>query len=258
MKKVTVFLGAATKMHTHAAVGRFLDELRSRGDVECETLVLSDFRLGTCRGCQLCFAKGEENCPLKDDRDLLIGKMMSSDGVVFATPNYSFQVSAIMKIFLDRLGFIFHRPCFFGKTFTSITAQGIYGGRKIERYLNFLGGGLGFNTVKGSYFTAFRPMTEKARRKMNEVVAKNSRRFHDRLLKPAYPPPTFLKLMGFRMARTSMRLELDEGARDFQYYRDKGWFESDYYYPTRLNPAKKAAGRLFEAIQARMSKKRES
>ena len=93
---------------------------------------------------------------------------------------------------------------------------------------------------------------------MNEVVAKNSRRFHDRLLKPAYPPPTFLKLMGFRMARTSMRLELDERARDFRYYRDKGWFDSDYYYPARLSPAKKAAGRLFDAIQAGTSRKRKS
>jgi len=33
--------------------------------------------------------------PLKDDRDVLIEKMMTSDAVVFASPNYSFQVSAI-------------------------------------------------------------------------------------------------------------------------------------------------------------------
>src|SRR5512135_1542119 len=160
MKKVTVFVGTATRMHTFSAVRKLVDDLLSFGDVECEIVVLSKYRLGTCRGCQLCFAKGEEHCPMKDDRDVLIEKMMASDGVVFATPNYSFQVSALTKIFLDRLGFVFHRPRFFGRTFTSITAQGIYGGRKIERYLNFLGNGLGFNTVKGAYFTAFRPMTE--------------------------------------------------------------------------------------------------
>ncbi len=34
--------------------------------------------------------------------------------------------------FLDRLGFVFHRPRFFGKAFTSIVAQGIYGGGKIS------------------------------------------------------------------------------------------------------------------------------
>jgi multimeric flavodoxin WrbA len=91
---------------------------------------------------------------LKDDRDVLIEKVMASDGVVFASPNYSFQVSAIMKTFLDRLGFAFHRPRFFGKTFTSIVAQGIYGGNKIVDYLDFVGFGLGFNTVKGSAYDA--------------------------------------------------------------------------------------------------------
>jgi multimeric flavodoxin WrbA len=53
--------------------------------------------------------------------------------------------SAIMKTFLDRLGFVFHRPRFHGKAFTGIVVQGIYGGAKIEKYLASAGGGLGFN-----------------------------------------------------------------------------------------------------------------
>ena len=95
-----------------------------------------------------------------------------------------------MKIFLDRLGFVFHRPRFFGKTFTSIVAQGIYGGDKIVRYLDFVGNGLGFNTVKGSCFTALEPMKEKEKQKIDRALAKQSRRFHERLMKPAYPAPT--------------------------------------------------------------------
>jgi multimeric flavodoxin WrbA len=68
--------------------------------------------------------KGEEFCPLKDDRDVMIEKMTASDGVVFATPNYSFQVSALMKIFLDRLGFVFHRPRFFDSIATRKAKKG--------------------------------------------------------------------------------------------------------------------------------------
>ncbi len=163
MKKVTAFVGSAHKRMTHSAVRQFLDDLQSLGDVESEIVTLSDYRLGTCRGCRLCFDSGEESCPLKDDRDVLIEKMMTSDGVIFASPNYSFHVSALIKIFLDRLGFAFHRPCFFGKTFTSIVTQGIYRGGEIVKYLDFVGSGLGFNTVKGTCFTAFDPMTEKQR-----------------------------------------------------------------------------------------------
>jgi multimeric flavodoxin WrbA len=258
MKKVTAFVGSARKKSTYDAVHQFLDNLQSLGDVECETVVLSDHRLGTCRGCQLCFEKGEEFCPLKDDRDMLVEKLMASDGVVFASPNYSFQVSSMMKIFLDRLGFVFHRPRFFGKTFTNIVAQGIYGGGKIVRYLDFVGNGLGFNTVKGSCFTALQPMTAKEKKKIDTALARLSRRFYKGLVKPGYPMPTFLKLMVFRMGRTSIRLELDEGRRDYRYYRDKGWFESDYYYPIRLGPLKKLAGGLFDSIAARMAGNRRS
>ena len=258
MKRVTTFVGSARKKGTYNAVCQFLKDLQLLGEVEFEIIPLSDYRLGTCRGCQLCFDKGEEFCPLKDDRDMLIDKIMASDGVVFASPNYSFQVSAIMKIFLDRLGFVFHRPRFFGKTFTSIIAQGIYGGGKIVRYLDFVGNGLGFNTVKGSCVTALQPMTEKEKEKIDKVLARQSRRFYERLVNPTYPVPTLFRLMAFRMARTSIRLELDENSRDYAYYKEKGWFESDYYYPTRLGALKKAAGSLFDSIQTKRTRSRHS
>lgn len=258
MKKVIAFVGSARKKHTYEAVRRFLDCLQSLGEVESEIVVLSDYQLGTCRGCQLCFAKGEEFCPLKDDRDLLIGKIMAADGVVFATPNYEFQVSAYMKIFLDRLGFAFHRPRFFGKAFTSLVAQGFLGGGRIVKYLDLVGRCLGFNTVRGGCVTALQPMTEKERRVMDRTLTKQSRRFHKRLMNAAYPAPPFFMLAGFRMGRTHARLGLDETSRDYGYYQDKGWFTSDYFYPTRLGVLKKAAGVLFDSIAARMAKNRHS
>ena len=258
MKRVTAFVGSSRKKHTYDAVHQFLEDLQQLGDVECETVVLSGYRLETCRGCQVCFAKGEEFCPLKDDRDALIEKIMTSDGVVFASPNYSFHVSAMMKIFLDGLGFVFHRPRFFGKTFTSIVAQGIYGGDKIVKYFDFVGNALGFNTIEGSCFTAFDPMTEKERQKRDNVLARQSKRFYGSLLKSDYPAPTLLKLMAFRMGRTSIRLELDDNSRDYRHYKDKGWFESAYFYPVRLGPLKRLAGGLFDSTQARRTRNRKS
>jgi multimeric flavodoxin WrbA len=257
MKRVTAFVGSARKRHTHEAVVQFLRNLQAHGDVEYEIVALADYRLETCRGCQACFAKGEEHCPLHDDRDLLIGKIEASDGVVFASPNYSFQVSGLMKTFLDRLGFVFHRPRFFGKTFTSIVAQGIYGGGKIVKYLDFVGNGLGFNVAKGSCIRTLEPMTEKAQQKTNRTLARQSMRFHETLAKPAFPVPPLLKLMAFRMSRTSMKLMLDGRSRDHGHYSDKGWFESDYYYPTRLGGLKKVAGDLFDSLARSMAGKGE-
>jgi hypothetical protein len=71
-----------------------------------------------------------------------------------------------------------------------------------------------------------------------------------------FPAPSILKLWGFRMGRTNVRLELPETDCDYRYFTDKGWFESDYYYPVRLNPLMKATGRFFDAAQARKTRKR--
>lgn len=246
--KVTAFIGCATKKHTYKASEKFLQNLKSFGDIDYEIVRLSDYNLGTCKGCRLCLDKGEEFCQFKDDRDILIEKIVNSDGVLFASPNYSFQVSAMMKIFLDRLAFIFHRPRFFGKTFTSLVTEGISRGEKIVKYFNFIGKGFGFNVVKGCCIKTFEPLTEEGQRKIDRIIEAQSRKFYAQLVKKEYPAPSLFWLMTFRMARTSMKKMLDENWRDFTYYREKGWFESDYFYPVKLNPLKKLAGKIFDRL----------
>ena len=256
MKKVIAFIGSARKKHTHAGVGQFFDHLQSLAEVDCEPIVLSDYRIETCRGCRVCFDQGEELCPLKDDRDILLQKMHASDGVVFASPVYSFQVTAIMKIFLDRLGFVFHRPCFFGKTCSSIAVEAIHGGGDVVKYLDFCGYAMGFNKVSGSRINSLEPITEKQKGKTDTILAGHARRFQERLARPAFPKPTLLSLMAFRMSRTSMRMMLNQEARDYRYFEERGWFEAPYYYPAELTVAQKAAGRLFDAIAAGMVRRR--
>ncbi|HSB18517.1 MAG TPA: flavodoxin family protein [Anaeromyxobacteraceae bacterium] len=265
MKSVTAFIGSGRRNGvTYRATRQLLDNLQSFGDVRSEIVFLSDCNLGLCQGCKACILRGEEFCPLHDDRDALIDRMTRSDGVVFASPVYSFQVSALMKAFLDRLGFALHRPRFHGKTFTSVVVEGLYGGSAVVKYLDFVGGALGFNVVKGSSIvcrknpnTASEPMMEEERRMMDQALARHGRRFHERLSSPAFPAPSMLQLWGFRTARTSIRLELGDGYRDHVYYRDHGWFDSDYYYPTQLGPLKRAAGAAFDRMAARSSRPRE-
>lgn len=246
--KVTAFVGSGRKRHSYIASEKFLQNLQSLGDIEYEIVRLNEYNIGTCKGCRVCFDKGEEFCPFKDDRDILIEKMKNSDGVIFSSPNYAFQVSALMKIFIDRLGFCFHRPCFFGKTFTSIVVQGIGKGDDIVKYLNFIGKCIGFNTFKGCCIKTLEPMTEKSQNKFDRIIARQSKKFYDKLIKARYPSPSLMFLMVFRMGRTSMRKMLDESWRDYTYYRDKGWFESDYFYPVKLGPFKKLAGRVFDKL----------
>ena len=45
------------------------------------------------------------------------------------------------------------------------------------KYLDYVGNGLGFNTVKGSCVTALEPMTEKEQQKIDRALARLSKRF---------------------------------------------------------------------------------
>jgi hypothetical protein len=134
----------------------------------------------------------------------------------------------------------------------------------VAKYLDFVGGALGFNVMEGGRITcrknpdtANEPMLAAERRKMDDVLARHARRFHELLMRPGSPEPTMLQLFGFRMARTSIRMEQAADRPDPTSYREHGWFDADYYYPTKLGPVKRAAGAAFDRIAARSSKARE-
>lgn len=247
MKRVTAFIGSARRKATYQAVQEFERNLKELGSIDFEYVFLCEYNLDFCRGCKLCFDKGEEYCPLKDDRDALLEKMERSDGVVFATPNYAFQISARMKCFIDRLAYIIHRPRFFGKTFTAVVTQGVFGGKDIRKYLEFTGENFGFNVIKGSCLTTLEPMTENQKKKLVKEMKCASQRFYKALAGNPAPAPSFLRLLLFRLTRTCLK-NFEPGFRDYFYYRDNGWFESDYYNNTSIGPVKKMAGRLFDLM----------
>jgi NAD(P)H-dependent FMN reductase len=256
MKKVTAFVGSATKKHTLDAVQRFLRHLKAMGEVQVEIVVLGDQHLEICRGCKLCFEQGEQACPLNDDRDALLERLLASDGVVFASPSYMFQVSGLMKTLIDRFAFVGHRPRFFGKAFTNIVVQGLPMDAKIGKYLNLVGSCFGFTPVRGSRITTREPMMPQDEQKMERILAKHAERFMKALAASVLPSPKLTLLMGFRIGRTTMRAELDSRNCDYRYYQDHGWFDADYYYPVRLNPLKKAVGWTFDAIARGMTRRR--
>ena len=112
--------------------------------------------------------------------------------------------------------------------------------RRLYLMIPFFGFYIEFGNRKGGYVGH--------RKKIERALARQARRFHAGLEKPRYPAPSLFMLVAFRMGRTSMRQMLDDSSRDYQYYAEKGWFESDYYYPTHLGPLKRIVGSLVDAM----------
>lgn len=253
MKKVTAFIGTASKMATWQAVQEFERNLKQYGEIEFEYVFLNEYNLEFCQGCKLCFDKGEEFCPLKDDRDILLEKIEHSDGVIFATPSYAYQVSARMKNLLDRIAFIFHRPRYFGRTFTAILTQGVPVGKNILKYLESSGENLGFHVTKGCCLWTLAPMSENQLKKFKQKIREASGRFYKGLVRTTSPAPSLFRLMLFRTGRSGIQ-SAKVKYFDHDYYEKKGWFESDYYYETTLGPMKKLFGHLFDFLGRQVAK----
>ena len=88
---------------------------RAGETLDFETVDLGHMNIQMCRGCRICFDRGEDHCPLKDDLLAVKKKMKEADSVIIASPVYVDDVSGITKNWIDRLAHVCHRPEFFGK-----------------------------------------------------------------------------------------------------------------------------------------------
>jgi multimeric flavodoxin WrbA len=85
--------------NTTWAVDAALAELERRG-VHAEKLMLCDYRIGPCQGHEDCAALPA--CAQDDDAAAVLERVYRADGLILATPVYYEDVSAQMKIFIDR------------------------------------------------------------------------------------------------------------------------------------------------------------
>ena len=75
------------------------ERLREHG-VDLETFSLADMNIRTCTGCYVCCKKGA--CVFDDDYQIIYAAMLAADGIIWMAPNYTFNVPAEMKAFIDR------------------------------------------------------------------------------------------------------------------------------------------------------------
>ena len=60
---------------------------------DIETIHLVDFSILFCKHCEQCH-KNILQCPLPDEVNVIIEKMLKADGIILASPNYINQVTA--------------------------------------------------------------------------------------------------------------------------------------------------------------------
>ncbi len=117
--------------------GRLLEEVlkgaRHAGAAN-ETIVLRPNTVLPCLGCDKCHVTGR--CVQKDEFESIKGKILAADGLILASPNYIFNVSAQLKAFMDRCCGVLHCLSFEGKYGASIVTSGGGDEKPITGYMN--------------------------------------------------------------------------------------------------------------------------
>lgn len=121
------------KGNTGRLLGEVLKGAESQG-ARCEIIALRGDSVKPCLGCDQCHKKGR--CPQDDEFESIKEKMLAADGIILATPNYIFHVSAQLKVFIDRCSSLIHCMALDGKYGASVVTSGGGDEGPIVQYLH--------------------------------------------------------------------------------------------------------------------------
>ena len=120
------------KGNTATLLSYFVEGVESEGG-KVETIVLRGDSVLPCMACDICHKKGR--CVQKDDFESIKAQILGADGLILASPNYIFNVSAQMKAFMDRCCGVIHCMQFWGKYGASIVTSGGDGEEPVADYM---------------------------------------------------------------------------------------------------------------------------
>ncbi|UMZ73812.1 flavodoxin family protein [Natranaerofaba carboxydovora] len=102
--KVTAYNGSprGEKGNTNVLVQELLKGAEKEG-ASIGNHFLKDYTVNSCQGCFHCWTKTPGKCVINDDMNDLLPEFLDSDIVVLASPLYVDNITAILKLFLERL-----------------------------------------------------------------------------------------------------------------------------------------------------------
>jgi len=199
-------------------------------EIDYKLLMLNEVIWERCRGCYACISQGEEKCPLKDDRDMIIKEILDADGIVFASPVNVNNVTALMKEFIGRLGYETHRPRFFDKFAMVMAVCGGFGAKETNKYMNEIFSSFGINVVS-SLELQMSTKSEEEKKYNHEKTIKAFNAFFTRIEKGERNTPTLGQIIRFNLFKSISELAKEYFIADYQYYKDK----TNFYYDIKLN-----------------------
>lgn len=258
--KFLILIGSYRKHgNTDQIAGLIAEQLVREGQhtvqpVEIETVYLGHEEIQPCRGCRVCFDRGEERCPLKDDLASIKAKMQAADGVLVACPVYVDDVNGITKNWIDRLAHVCHRPEFAGRSaYLVVTVGGSPCGHALGT-LEMAMSLWGFHIAgKAGLKTGALLKPDEMKTQFQEKVTQIGHDFFQAVYQRQSAQPSFRALITFKVQQLAWQRVMVKDSVDYRYWSAQGWLDPrcTFYIPHQANPVKVRVARWVGAVIAR-------
>jgi multimeric flavodoxin WrbA len=251
--KILAIIGTPTRQdgYTTKTVEVLEQSFLKQRKVEFDYIYLEDTNLSRCQGRLTCIKFGEHKCPFVQELNPLISAMNNADLVIFASPVHCFNISTLMKNFIDLLVYQMHRPAFFGKKALVVATAAGAGQKGILKYLRKTVANWGFDVVgqlgTHSGFFNEEKYLNKLKKAADNLAAKTLTQFD----KAELPTPGLAELINFRVWRSTVVINESTSPYDWDHWKNSGWLEQDYYFDTKVNLFSKCIAILIEKLIAR-------
>lgn len=212
-----------------------------------ETIHLGQRNIEFCRGCRICFDRGEDHCPIKDDIAMIRDKMRAADGLLIATPIYVDDVNGITKNWIDRMAYACHRPEFAGKIAFSVATVGSSRFSHAFDTLSLALGTWGFHIAGQAGFKTGALMKSGEAAQHDAKARQAAESFFRALHTQAYTRPSFKALLIFKIVQMAWaNAKDDHDTIDYQYWKNKGWLDPQrkFFIPIQTLPIIVALARM--------------
>jgi len=210
---------------------------REEQPLHIETIYLAQRDIQSCLGCRLCFDRGEQRCPHKDDLSAIAQSMAGANGLIVAGPVYVDDVSGLTKTWIDRLAYLCHRPALVHHCALAIATSAV------SPTIHTLGTMTMALRTWGCCVAGSAGLRMGARWPDDEMEAftkrteRLARRLYRAIQRKHYERPGLIQLITFAVQQRYHRRHYEDSL-DRTYWREQGWLDrgSQYYVKPRNNP----------------------
>ena len=243
MKKILVIFGSPRKGNSYKITEKLHEELNNLGSYEFEYIFLDKVNLELCKGCHICLFIDEHKCPIKDDREKIHDKMLKADGIILVSPAYVFNVSGLMKNFIDRMCFLCHRPELFNQDIMIVSTVAAIGMNRVLKYLKDVAEVWGGKTI--TKLGVITPPNEEIFSKKNlKLIKKGAESYHVKFNKPF--KPSFNQIINFEIQKAIFISKSGKSMSPADYKHFNKLKNDKFNIPVKVNPLKRFAAILLK------------